>query len=251
MNEIQTYGKAPVSEVIFGVSFAERALEIKNLFEIQSRLKDRFSEIRIHQPIASESIEQGIVRSNIDLDLTGQWLLRLFSSDGDWLVQLQGNKVILNWIRKDDKPVGGYPGYTKIKSTFFEVFDAIFGYVPQGKISEIELTYQDRVEWKKYITSLAALDKIFMTGVYSPHGTSQVHQVNVRNYYEIEKLSGYSQLVLSSGMSGEREMLQIQYSVRSNDIDRDVMDWFDSAHLHHMEFFEGFFRSEVLDDWRK
>lgn len=149
---VMKYEKAPVSEVILGIMFSSNKISVDALFKISTVFAEEFPIVEILPPLILEELNDFIMQP-ITSDLNaGPFLIRRRSKDNKWLIQMQSNKIYLNWIREDDEPVGSYVGFSEIKKRF----DAILANI--SAITDIksghrlyELSYHDRFEWEQYI----------------------------------------------------------------------------------------------------
>lgn len=247
------YSKAPVSEVIFGINFNMLVLSREVLFSIYSLLKNDFPTIEILVPMADEKLVGFQIMTGIDPALTGELLLRLKSKDLKWLVQLQGNKIYLNWVRLDTEDIGHYPGYTAIKNKFEEVIKLMGTNLAINlteNVNYYELTYHDRVEWEKLIKNMNEVDKIL--NYIPPKLTTPIGLNNLfsKFTYSDETVGGYGLVGFNTATSQtNKQVLRVENTIRGflPDVDRDK--WFGIAHQKHEKHFTEIFTEKILNSW--
>ena len=122
---MKKYPKAPVSEVIFGVTFSEARRSIRELFDAQKALSDEYPRVEIRPPLVDETMSGFQITQELNPERMGSILIRLRSDDDHWMCQVQTNKIYLNWIRPDHEPVGNYPGFTAVYRRFRQALDAL------------------------------------------------------------------------------------------------------------------------------
>jgi len=162
-----TYSNAPLSEVICGITLNQPVLGQNGfVFGLINALKDDYPVIGYGNPLEDLEMKENTLEPKIDYKLTGPMLYRLATKDTNWLVQLQFNKIFLNWIKKDEEKNNTYPGFTGV----YKKFAQLVTFVQQNLHAELpikfcELTFQDRVFWQEYIDDLSCLDKIMHIGL--------------------------------------------------------------------------------------
>ena len=112
------YTKAPVSEVIIGLTFKEAKFSLLDIFFIQSVLKDEFPSVDVRPPLPDDSLSAYRLNTELNPVNTGPFLLRLRDDKQKWLYQLQRNKLYVNWVRSDIEEVGQCVGFDEILSRF-------------------------------------------------------------------------------------------------------------------------------------
>lgn len=247
------YAKAPVSEVILGVTSKERALSTENIFELREIIKADFPLVEVVSPLADEVLLEFKLINKIDPNITGPIMYRFRSSDRAWLLQVQGNKVYLNWIRDDTKEVGYYPGYRNISEKFYKVLadvSRLVGKPIESNLLYFDLTYHDRFEWGEYISNISEIDKILNFSTPRLSIQSGFNNVFSKFTFPISELGGYGILDINTGTSIKNtQLLKFENVIRG--VRPDVKSWFDSANDLQNKNFEDIFKKEVLKTWEK
>lgn len=250
------YSKAPLSEVIFGITLKQPILE-KNgyIFELINTFKKNYPVVECILPIADEILTNFSLAADINYKLTGPILYRLNSTDFHWLVQLQFNKFFFNWIRKDADFVGNYPGFTKIYSKFSDIEKQI-----QTKVNCVlpvkfyELTYQDRIFWQEHITDLSEIDKILRIKLpivkttnlkYSPNNIFSKYTI------PIDKINGFGLVSIDTATSKDnKQVISFQCTLRGYKEDLFTDDWYKIAHDIQIDLFKDLFNENLLKSWK-
>lgn len=247
------YKRAPVSEVILGHSYSGLRFPLSILFRLQGILEAEYPIIEIVPPLVDEEPKGGVMAQQVDPNRSGLFMIRLRSEDHKWLVQLQGNKVYLNWSRKDSEEVGQYPGLTAIRKRFKELLSEIEGCTgAQHDVATFDLSYHDRIKWSDIIPSLDQLDKI-VNGVSLKSGMGGVHQIDFKEVFSEKKIGGYGIVSLTTGVhlaTQETDLLQFQCILRGMLPGMDMDQWIEVARKFQMDIFERTFTKAVLKSWK-
>ena len=252
---MKTYPRAPVSEVIFGVTFLEKRLSVSRLFDARQALSDKYPRVEIRPPIADEWMSGFQITQELNQERTGTVLIRLRSEDGNWMCQLQGNKVYFNWIRPDHEPVGNYPGYTTIYGKFREALDALrldSSSLTRNSVRYFDLSYHDRIEWQDYIDSLSDINRIMRLKppeIETPDGLNNSFS---RYTYSHDSLGGFGIFAVNTATQAAAEgkqVLQLESTLRGITPHQSLDDWFTAAHKIQYDHFSGIFTAETLEQW--
>jgi uncharacterized protein (TIGR04255 family) len=249
----QEYKHAPVSEVILGITFKQKVIDVEALLDLHQLFKEDFSIIEFSNPLADVHLKGFKIVNEIEPDNTGPFRLRLRDSNSKWLLQIQLNKFYLNWIRKDTAEVGNYPGYEKIKKKFKE---HLFEYLkrsdtPNREVDYYDLTYQDRLFWQDYIDSLGDINKIINLKPPKLETGEGFNNVNSRYTYHVPALNGYGILKVDSNTSVEnKQVLKFEEILRGEEHFDNLGNWFNNAHQKQLTAFKNTFRKKILEKWR-
>lgn len=120
IQSIAEFERPPVVEVVLGVQFAESAVDLEVLAEFASAIRAEYPSRQQVEPLAraTESFTRPADGPRFELRLGGSPLPRTWfvSSDQRLLVQLQGDRLILNWRRVD---MGDeYPRFETLRPRF-------------------------------------------------------------------------------------------------------------------------------------
>ena len=237
------------------MTFSEERLSIKDLFDAQQALSDRYPRVEIRPPIADEWMSGFQITQDLNRDRTGTVLIRLRSEDGNWMCQLQGNKVYFNWIRPDSEPVGNYPGYTTIYGRFREALNVMkldSSDLTQNSVRYFDHSYHDRLEWQEYIDNLSDTHKIMRfkpPEIETPEGLNNSFS---RFTYSYDPLGGYGIFAVNTATQAAAEgkqILQLESTLRGINPHQSLDDWFSAAHKVQYDHFSGIFTAETLAKW--
>lgn len=248
------YKKAPVSEVILGATFKVAKLELAHVFGAQALLRDTYPQMEVRPPLANEVLSEYRLNTEINPENTGPFLLRMRSGDLRWLVQIQRNKLYLNWVRPDTEKVGNYVGFETVFGAFQSLCDVV------GKVSEnfavaevqyFEVTYHDRLEWQSYVENLSDLPEIMNfqpPQIGAPQGFNNVFS---KYTFQEPDVGGYGVLSVSTDTSPKSvQILKFETSLRGRLDDVSYDKWMHRANEKQVEFFENMFVQETLDRWK-
>ncbi len=253
------YKNAPISEVIFGVTFDKKYFEMHDIFRLFTEIFSDFNSSSFFPPLANEILkENGLIEGTVHPQIAGQSLIRSRTVDKRWLLQAQGNKFYLNWTRPDEAGVGSYPGYESIKTRFFEYVEKVENDFLKQKITEnaiqYELTYINRIEWQNYIENVAEISRITNIKLPDCMLTGQTTGIGIDSYAILADISGYSKTSLQSTIidpkKTAKKALQFENLLRGNLHGVTMRDWFDKAHDIQITIFEDFFTEEVKNKWK-
>ena len=252
-NALKRFSKAPVSEVIFGVTFTTSRLGLQTLLRAPQVLASRYPGVEVRAPLVDDVLTDYQLHTDLDAEKTGPFLLRLRSEDRKWLCQLQGNKIYVNWLRLDTEPVGEYAGYSAVFSAFRAVLkelDAPLESLTAENVRCFDLTYHDRVEWQKHIDSISAASKLMRftpPQISTPSGFNNVFS---RFTYHHPELGGYGIVAMNTQTSPEGvQVLRFENTIRGVSPELSANEWFDAAHDLQYEHFTQMFREETLSAW--
>lgn len=248
------YTKAPVSEVIIGITFAKSILDMDAIFAAQNALANEYPNTEIRPPLADMSLVEFRLSTEVDPNATGPFLLRMRTADKKWLCQLQGNKLYINWIRPDEEKVGNYVGFTKVLNQFLSVCRQV-GIELDDNVSSgvkyFEATYHDRIEWQQYIGSISDLSAIMNVAAPRIGITEELNNVFSRYTYHLPELKGHGVLSINTETSPQSiQLLKLESTIRGFLPDVSLSDWMHKANLMQVQCFENLFTKDTLDSWR-
>ena len=233
------------------MTFSKARLPIRSLFDAQQALSGEYPRVEIRPPLADEAMSGFQITQELNSDRMGSVLIRLRSDDGNWMCQVQANKVYLNWIRPDHEPVGNYPGFTAIYRRFVKALDALSFSLADFStdfVKYYDLSYHDRLEWQDHIASLSDVHKIIRLKppeVGTPEGFNNIFS---RYTYRNVSLGGYGILAINTdtAVTG-KQVLKVESTLRG--IHQSGEAWFTEAHRVQYDHFTQLFRPEILVQW--
>ncbi len=248
------YSKSPVSEVIFGITFVMKSLDLGDILIAYKELAANYPSIEVVPPLADETLVDFRSSTELDADKTGPFLLRLRTPDRKWLVQLQGNKVYLNWIRLDVEDVGHYAGFKAIRKRLNDVV-SILGSAGRSnfdsEVKYLELTYHDRIEWQPLVPSISNSSEIMRfqpPDIGIPKGFNNIFS---KYTYHEERIGGFGVLSINTATSVKgTQLLKFENTLRGTLADRSRDDWYEIAHNIQFEQFERLFTDSLLKEWQ-
>ncbi len=248
------YTKAPVSEVILGITFVDPVFDINFLFKIQQMVEADFPKVEITPPLTDEWLDEFHLVADFNPESTGAILIRLRSIDLKWLIQIQSNKIYFNWVRGDEEEVGNYVGYEAIKEKFEHILNQINIEPFLSKIKYFDITYHDRIILKDYISSINEVGSLINTSLPKINTVQGFNSIFSKYTYQLPEFDGYGILSVNTdvAISGS-QVLRLENAVRGTPkclkIKNDFFAWFDSAHKYQNNYFEDLFTTELLKQW--
>jgi uncharacterized protein (TIGR04255 family) len=143
VGDLPKFERPPVVEVAIGVQFRPlfgmRGLALAPLWE---RWRDNYPEIQ-EQPTLPPTVEGSpplvpqLLFNVVPLPSTRQWFL---NDVGTQLVQVQSDRLLLNWRAGSGDPPAKYPRYRYIRQTFVDRFGELAQFVAEESLGELEIT---------------------------------------------------------------------------------------------------------------
>lgn len=247
------YKNAPVSEVVIGLNYKKSIFTEDELFQINTVLSEKYPNVEILPPINIETLNGYQLQVGFDIPSSGQILYRRRTKNRDWLVQVQQNKIYLNWIRDDTIPVGNYPGFSSIIDTFYELLNQISILLSKDLYKDValcDLTYHDRFSWQDYITDLSKINDILDISIPKIPNENN-NNIFTKFTYPIQRINGFGIISINTATNptNVKQILRIETSLRGKT--KDVKEWFINAHAIQNSIFESIFRDDLRQQWKK
>ncbi|MBI1184671.1 TIGR04255 family protein [bacterium] len=245
MNTVK-YKFAPISEVILGITFKERFWEPRDILKIEAKYIDDFPEIERLNPIANVEFRNRLFEYTL-VSNTAIGLTRMRTYDGNWLLQFQGNKLLLNWIRKDENKLGGYPGFDLILDKFEEILKVVSELIEKKinleDIKYVENTYLDRADINN-----TTLKNIFKLNEFDIKWG--INSINKNSSFVLDNGRYLSQrigIVIQPG--NNRELINIENTIYGYHVDQ-LKKWYIDTRKIQNEIFEDLITDETLKEWK-
>ena len=246
------YSKAPVSEVILGITYGVNKIPVDKLFQISSMFSMEFPIVEICPPMILEELN-GFRLQPMAVDIgAGPFLVRRRTSDAKWLLQIQSNKIYLNWIRKDDEPVGAYAGFSKVKESFAAILEKISGVVDvKMNHSLYELSYHDRVEWQGIISDISEINTIMNVASPPKFSAEGYNNLFSRYTYPASDMGGYGLLGINTDTSiSQKQVIRFESNLRGIIPQKTFDEWMTLARQKQLLIFESCFSEKLRDLWK-
>jgi len=259
------YSKAPISELIFGIIFNSGFLSKKGMiFDLINELTKGDYPTLVTQPaIFEEDWADNRISVNMDYEKAGFSLYRLYSKDGYYMVQLQKNCILINWIRKDDIAVGKYPGFTEVHNRFNKIITWIKERIEKEvelkdldflkQIKNLSLTYHDRVSIESSSDAEPLKKFLNLSFPKVPIGDTELYPSSIISKFIVPcpQINGFDAVSINTGQDQQgKRILAIENRIKGGLISNDLDDWFKSAHKIQVDFFANLFTKEVLTSWQ-
>jgi len=147
---LPSFVSPPVQEVAFGIKFADLGLKTVHIGQFYEAVRNDFPNTDDLAPYVDES-DFGFQL----IQLPQLRRVKLMSSDGQNTLQIQGNRIIFNWVKSTKTTI--YPRYPSVYRSFRTYWDTFAKFAKETISSELnllayELTYVN--ELKKSSTSI-------------------------------------------------------------------------------------------------
>ena len=221
-------------------------------------MKNGYSHCETLPAIFEEDWNDNKFSVSLDYDKTGFSLYRLYSVDGSILIQIQQNCILLNWIRKDETPVGNYPGFTSVYQKFSFIINEVIQKMTESKflleIKHLTLTYHDRIILSDSGNSEIPLNEILNLTMPSLEVDGEkifASTVISKFILPCVQVNGFDSVSINTGADNQsRRILVIENRVKGKLHKLTFEEWFKNAHSVQMKFFENLFTKETLASWQ-
>lgn len=244
---------APISEVIFGVTLANSLANSSRILEYYCEiLKVKYPIVELSNPLGELVIfENGRVENQLDGKLTGQALYRFRTEDKKYLIQIQNNKLYMNWIRTDNESTGDYPGYDKLFPLFKKAVADFLGYfhLTNRDIKSCDLTYHNRFNIDKILHSGKTINDIIKFTI--PLNGDKLLNFSNKSSEIMESINSLCNSTMETVFKDQERLLRFEFLIQSIDqLEINYEEWFSSAHKTQVNTFENIFTGEVLESWK-
>jgi uncharacterized protein (TIGR04255 family) len=126
--DLVSFERPPVKEVVLSVQFAAETFDLEAFGRFARAVHEDLPERQSHPvlPPMTESFERAVMGPSVEIRLEPQATLPrtwFMSKDGVQVVQLQHDRLTLNW-RENDKGVE-YPRYSSLRQRYKELFEVL------------------------------------------------------------------------------------------------------------------------------
>ncbi len=155
VDHLVTFKQPPVTEVALGVQFSESVVDLEVLAAYSAQLSRDFPKRQQLEPLAPAREVFGAEPSapTFTIELVPAYVMPrtwFLSEDERHLVQLQGDRLIVNWRKRD--PSDTYPRYARLRPNFEERLSELRGCLADARradpaVSLVEVTYVNELAW--------------------------------------------------------------------------------------------------------
>jgi uncharacterized protein (TIGR04255 family) len=155
IDDLISFGRPPVSEVVLGVQFSEPVVDLDVLATFVLRTRGELPGREQHDPLATveETFAATPAPRRIQLRVVPGFVLPrawFISADDSQLVQLQADRFVFNWRRM--RPHDRYPRYAKLRPVFERHLATLRSCLveagrPPGAVNLAEVTYINELSW--------------------------------------------------------------------------------------------------------
>jgi uncharacterized protein (TIGR04255 family) len=248
----KTYSQAPISEVIIGLSYDYPKILVDTVLKA-AFLSEEFPYIEIVPPLSIDILNGFQLQPSFNQNC-GPFLIRKKSIDKKWLLQIQADRIYLNWIRLDTEPVGNYVGFSAIKNKFLSIL-ANLGEILKVNLLEnvalCELTYHDRLKWREEIPELSQINQIMDIGAPPAFSEQGYNNIFSRFTFHDFKIQGFGVISINTATAIDGEQLiKLESNLRGVAVDGDIDNWLGLAHIKQDDIFEKIFKEKIKQKWQ-
>ncbi|MEO6903530.1 MAG: TIGR04255 family protein [Bacteroidia bacterium] len=259
---MRKYTKAPISELIFGVIFNSSVLlKSRILFTLIEELSKEYPIIQTHPAILEEDWIDNNLSVNVDYGKSGFSLYRLYSADGYYLVQIQQNCILLNWVKKDEIAVGKYPGFTVLFSKFKNIIESVILKFKdhedlkdldfKKQIKSYSLTYLDRVRMDSNNNSCLKILNLKLPKITNEENDVNPETILSKFVMPCPQINGHNSLTINTANdTHNNRILIVENRIKGNNSLDTIDEWFIAAHKIQVDLFENLFTKEILSSWK-
>ena len=249
------YDNPPVDEVVFGVTF-EPLHQFKTPYIglFWEKIRKEFPQCE-QAPVLGNFDE--VIDPDIGLPTPRIWLI---NRGGDHLVQIQKNKLLFNWRRRNEQ----YPSFTPVHEGFIAKFDSFKEFISDHglgdvKIKGYDLTYINIILQGEAWESLDSIGQLFpdLSWRHKSRFLSGMDDIVWRLVFPLPEDKGNILLLLQKGYRKSDNLPLLRFEITTNGFNNDpspqgMNEWFQLAHEWIVRSFE-----DVTDDgvqrevWKK
>ena len=255
-SKLSKYKNPPINEVVLGVTFKPlekmKAAYIGLFWNI---IKNDFP--KCEQAPVVGNIDD-IIENETGLPIPRTWLI---NKEEDLLIQIQRNKFIFNWRKKDKS----YPHFNDVSGLFFKYLKVFSDFITINDLgsldyNEFELTYVNNIlkgegweEWK-------SIDNLFPDLIWNNNDTrflSNPEGIVWQPFFSLPEKKGQLVIKVQPGFRriDNYPLIIFEISAKAvvvNKSEEEIRDWFNFSHEFIIKSFEDLTSSLVQDTvWGK
>jgi uncharacterized protein (TIGR04255 family) len=237
--DLPDYDRPPVIEVVIGAQFEPISLPAVGIGLFWNRLRDRYPTPSDRPPIGQrferfDADQAGAPELSIEA-LAAPPLPRLFMEDesGNWVLQLQQDRLLHNWRKKTDDDV--YPRYEVVYNRFLEAWQDWLGFLPDigqeaPRVNQLELTYVNHVPQGEGWEDVGDVGNVFPSIGWHPTGEflPAPEGLNWRAQFRMPDDAGRLHVAVQQAVrrADRRLVLLCELTARGYPRDGDMDGWF-------------------------
>lgn len=265
----QHYQQAPISEVVFGLSFSEPLLNMHSDV-LQAIGSDFFRGYHVEYdgPVADVQLSAHHANAIINHHKQGKIRIKLTNSEAARIYQFQQDKYFFSWFRKDEQQIGHYPGFSTLLDEFLlsvtRVLKDMLGLSTEemhNKMLRMSLLYQDRFHVNQYLGTekLSDMFAFSLPSLSTNSASLSPSTASGSHLYELENGNAFARLNYSTDPRGkaspDSEDLFFAYQLElsgtpDSDEENAMKNWLDAMHTYQIQMFEAFFSDNLKQQWK-
>lgn len=258
----------PVTEVVLSVQFEQLSnLTTAKIGAFWKYIEDEFPNTIDHTPLTPTFEEFGIKTSALyKLQLITEpvpprtWFT---SRSSEELVQLQQNRFIFNWRKRDSGE--NYDEYTAVRNRFTSIYDKFERFLSDYHIEDLkpnqcEVTYVNHIGKESDFENIAKLEKLFpfWSGRYTSEVSGMPEDVSLNMRFKIYDDAGkpFARLYVHGeprrSTESEELLFRLVFTFRGAPKEKtkaDVLSFFDLGHDHIVHNFVALTTEDMQQKW--
>lgn len=251
MKEKVTFSSPPVTEAVLGVEFrVKQDMGPINLVEFARSLENEFPQLQEMPPLPPTLEGNGEPIFSFSSSAEVPFRIWCISNDGEHLVQLQNDRLVLNWRKTGAK--SEYPGFDTLRNTFENLWGKFHDFLSSQRMEStvpryIEYTYVNGLN-EGNNTQLASVLAIANKIPKTLPGEQTSIQLVVARKLVYEGQVGF--INIQAGEQGDSNEWGLTISTKLRiDANEKVMEVLDDAHNFSLETFKGITTLTAQKDW--
>jgi len=163
--KLPKFKKPPVVEAFCGISFQELyGLHAPQLGELWNAIRRDYPKIDTQPPIAPAPPPNSSQQIIFQIGAPTQFRTWFMNDDNSILLQIQRDRLILNWRKSDDSSI--YPSYTVLRRRFEKALNTFSTFIGKQNIGTLQLTgiefgYVNLITLPRELTSIENFNEVF------------------------------------------------------------------------------------------
>ena len=250
------YKNPPVNEVILGITFNPIIkMKAAHIGLFWNKIRKNFPKCE-QAPVIGDINE--IIEPETGLPVPRTWLI---NREDDHLIQLQKNKFLLNW-RKREK---NYPHYNDISELFFEQLNNFYSFISENDLGSIdirnyELTYINNILKGEGWDEIKQLGKLLPDIVWREDSNRFLNNPEALIWQSVFTFPDNKGKLVAKIQQGIRNIdshpliiFELSaHSINSDKTENEMLEWFNMAHEWIVKGFEDLTSDEIQKTvWEK
>ena len=247
--ELLNYERPPVTEVVYGISFAPlNSLLVPHLGVLWEEFRSEYPKCEEKPPLITPS--EGFTLTDLP-PLPRVWFVE---EGGNQLIQIQRDRFLHNW--REISPRDNYPSYEQLKLRYQQLFDKFIAFIVRYELGPIrprsaEMSYINHIVIGECIKSLEDVGEIFPDFRWRVSEVPRdLEAVNWQTVLRLPDGSGVLSTAIRSAYraSDSKPVFVFELTARKTSGEFEMSklwSWFDLAHIQIIKNFACFTDEQV------